>query len=400
MSSRSIPAKRLAGFYFWYFAAIGALIPYLGLYLQERGMTPAQIGVVLGLMAVTRIFAPYIWGSLADRTGRRMRVIRWTLAGATLCYGALALPGGFAWMAACLVAYGALVNGTMAQFEVVTFSHLENAEHRYARLRLWGSVGFVVVVLGLGPILEWLGILTLPAWIAAMFVVAIWIAVRVPEPIGGPRHLVGNDGLLAILRQREVIALLIACLLAQVSYGPYYGFFSIYLEDHGYRKGAIGLLWALGVGAEVAMFWFISRVLPQISLRRLFLWSLATTALRWVMQIVAVDNPSALAAVQLIHALSFGVYHLAAVNLVQQLFPPALQGRGQALYVGVSYGIGGALGGWLAGMLWERIPVEWIWMGGSAAATLAWLIAWHGLKPAPAIAPMPLAAATAEGEAR
>jgi PPP family 3-phenylpropionic acid transporter len=380
MTSRSIPAKRLAGFYFWYFAAIGALIPYLGLYLQARGQSAEQIGIVVGLLAVTRIFAPYVWGALADRSGHRMRVIRWTLAGATLCWAAVALPGGFGWILGCVIAYGALVNGTMAQFEVVTFSHLDRATHRYARLRVWGSIGFVVVVLGLGPILEHLGILSLPAWIAAMFVVALAIAQRVPEPIGGPRHLAGDGGLIATVRQRPVIALLIACLLAQVSYGPYYGFFSIYLEAHGYRKDAIGLLWSLGVIAEVAMFWFVATVLPQLPLRRLFLLSLAATVLRWLLQIAAIDHPRALAAVQLIHAVSFGVYHLAAINLVQQLFPPSLQGRGQAIYVGVSYGIGGALGGWLAGYLWDRVPVEWIWIGGSGAAALAWLIAWRGMR--------------------
>ncbi|HZP11347.1 MAG TPA: MFS transporter [Nevskiaceae bacterium] len=383
MTSRSIPAKRLAGFYFWYFAAIGALIPYLGLYLQARGLSAEQIGIVLGLLAVTRIFAPYVWGTLADRSGRRMSVIRWTLTGATLCWGAVGLPGGFVWLLGCLIAYGALVNGTMAQFEVVTFSHLDRASHRYARLRVWGSVGFVVVVLGLGPVLEQLGILSLPAWIAAMFVFALVIAQRVPEPIGGPRHLAGDGGLLATVRQRPVIALLVACLLAQFSYGPYYGFFSIYLESHGYRKDAIGLLWSLGVIAEVAMFWFIASVLPQLPLRRLLLWSLAATVARWLLQVAAIDHPGALAAVQLIHAISFGVYHLAAVNLVQQMFPPALQGRGQAIYVGVSYGIGGALGGWLSGYLWDRIPVEWIWIGGSAAAALAWLIAWRGLRASP-----------------
>jgi PPP family 3-phenylpropionic acid transporter len=385
----SVPAKRLAGFYFWYFAAIGALIPYLGLYLQARGLSAEQIGVVLALLAVTRIFAPYVWGALADRTGYRMRVIRWTLAGATLCWLAMALPGAFGWILGCAVAYGALVNGTMAQFEVVTFSHLDRASHRYARLRVWGSIGFVVVVLGLGPILERLGILTLPGWIASMFVAALFIAQRVPEPIGGPRHLAGDGGLVAILRQRPVIALLIACLFAQLSYGPYYGFFSIYLESHGYRKDAIGLLWSIGVIAEVGMFWFIASVMPRLPLRRLLLWSLAATVARWLLLILTIDHPRALAAAQLIHAVSFGVYHLAAVNLVQQLFPPALQGRGQAIYVGVSYGIGGALGGWLSGYLWDRVPVEWIWIGGSVAAAIAWLIAWRGMRtldPIPVLA--------------
>jgi PPP family 3-phenylpropionic acid transporter len=309
-----------------------------------------------------------------------MRVIRATLAGATLCFVALALPGGFGWMAGCLVAYGIMVNGTMAQFEVVTFGHLLRAEHRYASLRVWGSIGFVVVVLGMGPALESFGIMTLPAWIAGMFVVAVLIAIRVPEPLGGARHLLGDGGLLSVVRQPAVVSLLAACLLAQVSYGPYYSFFSIYLEDHGYRKSAIGLLWSLGVSAEVLMFWLIPRFLPTLPLRRLLLWSLAVTAFRWPLQVLAVDNAVSLAAVQLLHAVSFGLYHLAAVNLVQQLFPTALQGRGQAIYVGVSYGIGGAFGAWLSGFLWERMPVEWIWLGGGIVAALAWLIAARGVR--------------------
>ena len=107
---------------------------------KDPVLTAEQIGIVVGLLAVTRIFAPYVWGALADRRGRRMSVIRWTLTGATLCWGAVALPGQFGWILGCVIAYGALVNGTMAQFEVVTFSHLDRATHRYARLRVWGSI--------------------------------------------------------------------------------------------------------------------------------------------------------------------------------------------------------------------------------------------------------------------
>ena len=375
-----VPAKRLAGFYFWYFAAIGALIPYLGLYLQYRGLSASQIGTALGVMSSTRIFSPYFWGALADNTGRRMRVIRSTLAGALLCFGALVLHDGFVWIAACLFGYGLLVNGTMAQFEVVTFGHITRAEHRYARLRVWGSIGFVVVVLGLGPVLERLGIQTLPGWIVGMFLVTLWTGLRIPEPLGGAHRAPALAGLLSVVRQPAVVALFIACFLAQVSYGPYYSFFSIYLEDHGYNKSAIGFLWSLGVTAEVLMFWFIPRLMPNLPLRKLLLWSLAATAARWVLQVLAVDHPVALAVVQLIHAISFGVYHLAAVNLVQQLFPRALQGRGQAIYVGVSYGLGGALSYWLTGYFWDRIAVDWIWIGGSLAAALAWFVAWRGVK--------------------
>src|SRR5262249_31779997 len=149
--------------------------------------------------------------------------------------------------------YGFLINGTMAQFEVVTFGHITRNEHRYARLRVWGSIGFVVVVLGLGPLLETLGVQTLPWWIVGMFLITLLTGLRIPEPFGGSHATPAPGGLMAVLRQPAVIALLAACLLAQLSYGPYYSFFSIYLEDHGYRKSVIGLLWSLGVVAEVLM---------------------------------------------------------------------------------------------------------------------------------------------------
>lgn len=374
-----IPAKRLAGFYFWYYAAIGALIPYLGLYLAARGLTPAQIGTALGLLAMTRVFAPYLWGWAADHSGQRLTVIRITLGCALLFFALLPLLDGALTITAAIVLYGMSANGTMAQFEVVTFSHLAAQEHRYASLRVWGSIGFVVTVLLLGPMLERLGVITLPWWIAAMFLVAWLIGWRVPSPppivTAGPATGVGQ-----VLRRPEVIALLLACFFAQISFGPYYGFYSIYLEQHGHSKGLIGLLWALGVVAEVLVFWLIPRFLPKLPLAQMFMWSQAVTALRWVLTVWCVDAPLLMALVQPLHAVSFGFYHLAAVNLIQRLFPGALQGRGQALYIGVSYGLGGASGFFFSGWLWERVPQELIWYSASAVAMIAWWVAQRGLR--------------------
>jgi len=277
-----------------------------------------------------------------------------------------------------IVLYGLLVYGTMAQFEVVTFNHLFGQAHRYSAIRVWGSIAFIVAVMGLGPWFDYQGAHTsLPWWAAGMYLCGWLIAWQIPEP-QRRRTAVAEGGIGAVLRQRPVIGLLLACLLAQVSFGTYYGFFSIYLKAHGYSGGLSSLLWALGVFVEVCIFWWIPRVLPRLSLTTLFLWSMASMALRWVLTVICVDHPILLAAVQLLHGSSFGLYHLSAVNLIQRLFPASLQGRGQAAYIGASYGLGGAIGGWLSGALWDAIPVTWIWLGAAAMAAAGWAVARWG----------------------
>lgn len=375
----AVPARRLGGFYFWYYAAIGALVPYLGLYLLQRGLDAASVGLATGALSLTRVFAPYVWGWYADRHGIRMPIVRLSLGLALLCFSTLALaPAG--WQIALIVLYGLLVYGTMGQFEVVTFAHLAADSHRYSSIRVWGSIGFIVVVLGLGPWFDRVGVGALPWWIAGMFLCAWLLAWRIPEP-RLPSHGNAAGRMLDVLTQRPVAGLLLACLLAQVSFGTYYGFFSIFLEQHGYRRSLIGGLWALGVACEVAVFWWIPRVMQGLSLERLFLWAMASMALRWVLTVLCVDHPLWLALTQLLHGSSFGLYHLAAVNLIQRLFPPSLQGRGQAAYIGASYGLGGALGGWLSGALWAQIPVPWIWFGAAGTAVLGWVVARWGFAP-------------------
>ncbi|MDM4771094.1 MFS transporter [Solimonas sp. SE-A11] len=377
--SAHVPAKRLAGFYFWYFAAIGTLMPFTGLFLQDRGCTPAQIGAIGGLMALTRIVSPYLWGQYADRDARRMAAIRITLGAGLLAFAAAQFAPGFWLLALCFLVYGMFNNGTMPQFEVVTFNHLGANGDRYGRIRLWGSIGFVITVMAMGPVFEHIGVQTMPLWVAGMFALCWLTGLRIPEAPAAPRSG-GSESVMGVMRRPEVIALLAACLLSQMSFGPYYNFFSIWLKDHGYSKFEIGFLWAFGVVAEVGIFFFIHRLRRFWSLRSMMLWALAGTALRWFLQMTFIDNMPWMTAVQALHAVSFAIYHFAAVSLIQQLFPGAMQGRGQAIYTGLSYGVGGAIGGFGSGLLWEVMHPDLLWLVSTGVALLAWLIAWRGLK--------------------
>jgi PPP family 3-phenylpropionic acid transporter len=158
----------------------------------------------------------------------------------------------------------------------------------------------------------------------------------------------------------------------QASHGPYYTFFSIYLEDHGYARSVVGSLWALGVIAEVLVFTQMHRLLPRFGASRLLLFAIVVTTLRWVLIALFVDVVPVLLVAQLMHAASYGLYHAAAISLIHRLFPGRLQGRGQALYSSLSFGVGGALGSLASGYVWEG-------QGGAATYLLAAMLAGLGI---------------------
>lgn len=372
--------SRLGSFYFFYFAALGALMPYWALYLDEIGFAPAAIGVVMAVIQGMRIFAPSVWGWLADHTGRRMRVIRIAAFAALLAFSGLFLGESFVWVLTVTAAFSFFWSAALPQFEAATLIHLDAAPQHYSRIRVWGSVGFIIAVLAVGPLLDVRGARVLPLIVMALFA-AVWIAALMAPDATTPRE--GGDRLRLrhVLRQPAVWAVLAVCFFSQLAHGPYYGFFSLFLEQHGYSKSAIGGLWSLGVVAEIGVFVIMSWLTLRFGLRRLLLAALALAALRWVLIALYVDKISILLAAQTLHLASFGINHAVAVALVHRYFPGRLQGQGQALYSSISFGAGGALGNLLAGALWETISPASVFLAAAIAAFVAYCIAVIGIKP-------------------
>jgi PPP family 3-phenylpropionic acid transporter len=181
--------------------------------------------------------------------------------------------------------------------------------------------------------------------------------------------------IIKIIKNPMVIAFLLTCALQAMSHGAYYTFFSIYLEDHGYSRTMTGMMWALGVLAEVFLFMIVHRYFVRIGTCRLFVFSLFITSIRWVILALWVDSLALLLFAQLLHAASFGLFHATAINLTHQLFPGRLQGRGQALYAGLSFGLGGSLGNWLSGYSWEVMGSSWTFLASAVIALIGAIIA-------------------------
>ncbi len=343
---------RLSSFYLFYFGALGALIPYLGVYLKSIGFDAQEIGELIAALMATKVIAPNIWGWLADRSHSRMAVVRSASLVASLGFALIFVSHSYAWLMMVMILFSFFWNAALPQFEAVTMSHLGGDTHRYSVIRLWGSVGFVVSVVALGAVIEDYDAGILPAVVLILLVSIAVSSAFVSDHFNGHPQESGAS-LMTVLRRPGVIALLLVCFLMQLSHGPYYAFYSIYLEEHGYSHGAIGWLWGLGVIAEIIIFMRMSILVRCLGLRGLLLMSLLAAALRWMLIGWFPDYPVVITLAQLLHAASFGIYHAVAITLIHQKFTGRHQGIGQALYSSLSFGAGGAIGSLYSGYLWD-----------------------------------------------
>lgn len=377
-SAARIPYLPLGAFYFFYFAVVGGFMPYWGLYLQSLGFNAQAIGELSAIVMATRIIAPNFWGYIADKTGQRLRLVRLGAAMITLGWLGVFVAREFWPLAAVLLVYGFFQNAILAQFEAVTLAHLGSERSRYSQIRLWGSLGFIATGTGLGLYFEYFSVSHLP--IALLIcALATWLASAFVPEIDTPQRSADSQDFWTILRRRTVRLFFAAHFLLQLSHAPYYTFYSIYLEDHGYSRTTIGWLWGLGVLAEVVLFALMHRVLPAVGEHRLLLWSLALAALRWLMIGYGVDYPAMIWSAQLLHAASFATFHAAAMSIIYRYFGEGSQGQGQAVY-SMLWGVGVALGAWLAGMVWSTDTAGLLFAIASGLCLWALAFMWRPLR--------------------
>ena len=375
-----LPYWRLSGFYLVYFASLGALIPYWGIYLQSQGFSPLQIGQLMAVIMLTKVVAPNLWGWLADRSGRRMGIVRLASWLSALAFAGVFVGDEYWWLVLVMAVFSFFWNASLPQFEATTMNYLGENHHRYSLIRLWGSLGFVVAVAALGELLDQHSTELVPMVVLALFVAIGLTSLTVPE---APPHRVADAELplRRLLRQPAVVALLGVSFLLQLSHGPYYAFFSIYLQEYGYSRSSIGQLWAMGVVAEVLLFLVMAPLLRRYSARLLWTIALLLTTLRWLLTAFYPEHLWLMLATQTLHAASFGVSHAIAIHLVHRFFTGPHQGRGQALYSSISFGVGGALGSFASGWLWT-LPGggNLTYVLAAAAALIAAGWAWIGLR--------------------
>lgn len=373
MAVAALPYWRLSSFYLCYFALLGSTAPFLALYFDHLGFSAARIGELVAIPMLMRCIAPNIWGWLGDYTGRRLAIVRFGAVCTLLTFSLIFISKSYAWLALVMALHAFFWHAVLPQFEVITLAHLQGQASRYSQIRLWGSIGFIITVVALGRLFEWLSLdiypVALVVIMAAIVISSLWVPNA--QPLQGNR--LAGEGFLKQLRSPGVLAFYLCVALMQMSHGPYYTFLTLHLERLGYSRGVIGMLWALGVVAEVLVFLVMSRILTRFSVRRVLMASFLLAAVRWVLLGTFAEFLWVLLFAQILHAATFGSFHAAAIHFVQRSFGARQQGQGQALYAALA-GTGGALGALYAGYSWNALGPAFTFSIASVAALAAAVI--------------------------
>jgi len=369
---------RLATFYFVFFALLGLVVPYWSPYLESIGMSAVQIGWLLGAFHLSRLYAPGIWGVVADRFGHRLLIVRLGAVGGLL--SVMLLPGQteFLTLWLCMLLYSFFWNAILPQFEVITLKHLGKRSNEYGRVRLWGSVGFILAVLVGGELFIGDGISGVPYSFILVMLFILLASFWVPDVRTDQLRQPPSKGLIRqTLKRPAVIRFLLMIFFVQMAHGPYNGFYTLLLQSYGYGGTAIGWLWSLGVIAEILLFAKLHNMWNRWGFERVLLCSLLLGLVRWMLLATLPDQLWSLILAQLLHAASFAVVLASGIRLVQELFPEGSEGRGQAIHSSIGFGLGGVLGSIVAGYLWEHLGATPAFIFAAGASAIGFLLAWR-----------------------
>lgn len=371
ISSTSQQLRWLCACYFFFFSILGTMIPYLGVFFENRGFTPQEIGFLLAILMATRIVAPNVWAKVADRTGMRAELVKMGAGAAMLAYLSFFYHGGFVYMALSLALYTFFWNAILAQLEVITLETLGENASRYGQIRSFGSIGYICLVVGAGFAIGQWGTEVLPYIGLALFTGMLLCALPLPANRAIRQQAQESQPL---TWTKPIIWFMISAMLLQMSAGPFYGFFVLYLKQAGYSEAAAGIFVALGAMAEIVMFMFAPRLLGRYGVNTLLVVSIAMTAVRWLLVAFGVESMLLLGLSQVLHAFTFGLTHAASIQFVHRHFDANHRSQGQALYASLSFGVGGALGTWICGYIWgDGSGAVWSWLFAAACAFTAML---------------------------
>jgi PPP family 3-phenylpropionic acid transporter len=364
---------RIAGFYFFYFAFVGMFAPYWSLYLQSIHFNAMQIAVLMSVQPVMRMLSPALWGWLADHTGQRLLVVQLAALCSILSYLGVFFTTEFFGLLLVMMVMSFFWSASMPLVEATTLTYLGKHTARYGRIRSWGSVGFIVAVLGLGYAFDYIAIAWI-LWVGVAIKLGVLLFARQIPPTEVLAHHTDSQPILRLVLQPQVLILFGACFLMALAHGPYYIFYSIYLVENDYSKSAVGWLWALGVICEIAVFFAMPWLMLRFTLPKIMIVSFAGAVLRFLLIGWGVDFLSLMLFAQVLHAATFGSFHAVAMALVHQFFRGRHQSKGQALFGSITYGAGGMIGGLLSGPLWEHWGASVMYSFSAVAALLGLLL--------------------------
>ena len=359
--------------YFSYFAVLGIFLPYFNLYCYHLGFSGAQIGALSAVRSLVMVVSSMIWGFLADRFYLRRRIYVLCSAASAFTWLFFLTTNDFWLMLLFTVIYVCFYAPIIAFLEAFTLDQLEFRKESYGRIRAWGSVSFILVVILLGRAIDLFHIRLILVLIFAGSLLQALGSLRMPRFGSTDRSLIPRTG--GSLLNRHVGIFLLCGFLMLVSHGAYYGFFSIHLENLGYTRAFIGLTWAVASIAEIIVMIKSESIFKRFSLERVLGFSFVVAVARWL-ALSTVHSPALVLLVQLLHAVTYGTFHMASILYIDRLTTEQTKTIGQAANNAVQYGLGLMVGFFLSGFLYEQTGSAVLFLVSAGIAAAGGAIFW------------------------
>ncbi len=342
----------LAAQYFLYFGVMGMHLPFFNLYCYQLGFTGWQIGTLSAARSIVLIIFSIGWSVLADKFRTRRPIYIFCNFASSALWALFLLTTDYYWMIAITVAYGIFYAPLVSFLEAFAMDILGKNKKRYGRMRAWGSLAFITVVLVLGRLIDLYSVKIIISLILAGSWVQAIVSIGFPQ-VESTRKQPFGAGLRRLLTP-QVGVFLVCAFLMLASHGAYYAFFSIHLNNLGFDNFFIGICWALAVGAEIVAMFFSERIFKRFTYESVLITSFAVAVLRWT-GLWAVESAVGILALQVSHAITYGTFHMASILYIDTLAPASAKTIGQAVNNAVTYGLGLMVGFFISGALYEHV---------------------------------------------
>jgi PPP family 3-phenylpropionic acid transporter len=372
---QAIPRDRtglaLGAFYFAWIAAIGAFGPFMASFLAARGLSPRAIAWLLAALPLVRVLVTPGWTFVADHLRAPGRVLQVVALGAALSFALLAIARSPLAVVAVVVAYTVFRAPIGALADTILLAWSQRTRTPFGRVRAWGSFGYLLAAFGAGATLERAGPSAAVALTLTLLAGAALFARALPEATPRPGASLW-PAFVRMARDRRIARVLVAGVLQQMGLAPYDMLFPAWFAA---RAGGAwtGASIALGVACEVAVMLWARPWLARIGAERVMALSFAASVARW--SVVAFsDSTLAIGLAQSLHALAFGTYFLASVELLDRIAPPEVRASAQGIQYTVVFGGGSALALSVAGALGGVVAVPTIFTVAAVCSALAALL--------------------------
>lgn len=364
---RALVLARLT--YFFYFGAMGAVVPYLALHYRSIGLSGSQIGLLGGVGPFVTLVAAPLWGALADILRQHKRVLLLAISGVMLGMLGIALARDLRLLLPIVMVYVFFGSPVISLVDYTVLTLLGDRKAEYGRQRYWGAVSWGLMGALLGVITQRYG----PAWIFVAFFVlitiALFVALRLPiteAPLGVSYRV----ALKALLRQRWWAIVLLTVFVQMVGRATGFGFLMLHLSDLGASRSLMGLSVGLASLSDVPTFFFADRLLRRWGPRGMLLLALGFTILALLGYALPRD-PWVITMVQLLQGPSFSAMWVAGVHYAREAAPEGMGATTQALFGAVVWGLGSGTGNLLGGVVYDAFGARTLFLGAAVAVALA-----------------------------